>query len=118
MSEPVDFMQQMQDMLEAVQSAQDNLDEIEVIGTSGGGAVRVVASALPEIKRVDISDEALEDREMLGDLVVVAVNDALQKAAEAMQQQLGGFAGGLQLPGLSFPGLEAADDDSEDDDDE
>lgn len=112
MSDENDLLRQMQDMLQAVQSAQEDLDEIEVIGTAGGGAIRVVATGQPEITRVEVSEEALEDREMLEDLIVAAVNDALRNAARVAQERLGGLAGGLQIPGLTAP-LE--EDDEEED---
>lgn len=84
--------------MSALTEAQADLGSIEVEGTSGGGAVRVKANALPEIRAVEITPEALADEEMLGDLIVAAVNDALRNAAAAARDKLGGLAGGLELP--------------------
>lgn len=99
--------------MRALQDAQSDLDQVEVEGTSGGGAVRVLANAVPELRRVEVSQEALEDAELLGDLIVAAVNDALRKAIQAANERLGGLTGALPgLPGLG--GLFPDDDDDED----
>jgi hypothetical protein len=81
-------------MMSALQDAQADLDAIEVQGTSGGGVVRVVVNGVPELKRVEISPEALEEPDMLGDLVVAAVNDALRNAQAAAREKM------HRLPGL------------------
>lgn len=91
-----DFLQQMQDVMRALQDAHADLESVEATGTAGGGLVRVTVTATPEVRRVDIAPEALDDADMLGDLVVVATNDALRRAADTAQQRLGG----LGLPGL------------------
>lgn len=89
--------------MSALQDATDELASIEVVGTAGGGAVRVLANCSPELVRVEITDEALEDRELLGDLIVVAVNDALRNAQQAAGERLGGLAGPMLPPGLELP---------------
>ena len=103
------MMKQAQKMAADMQKAQEALAEVEVEGTAGGGAVKVVATGDQQIISVTISAESFEgepdsdDLEMLGDTVTAAVNDALDKAREAQAEALGplaGGAGGLGLPGM------------------
>lgn len=72
--------------------------------TSGGGAVKVVITGKKEIKSIDINPEVVDpdDVEMLQDLVMTAVNEAIRQADEAASGALGGIAGGLVaiIPGL------------------
>lgn len=73
----------------------------EVQGQSGNGLVTVVANGAQELVRVTIQPAALEDRELLEDLIVAAANDALRQGKEVMAARLGALAGGMGLP----PGL-------------
>lgn len=85
------FTQKMSDLKE--QAA-----EIEVEGKAGGDMVTVTANGQFEIVSVRITDEALEDRELLEDLVVAACNDAVRKAREEISSHMGDLTGGLPLP--------------------
>ncbi len=102
------MMKQAQKMAAEMQKAQDELAEVEVEGTAGGGAVKVVATGDQRIVSVTISGDLFEgepdedDLEMLGDTVTAAVNAALDKAREAQADALGPLAGGLG--GLGLPG--------------
>ena len=104
------MMQQAQKMAVQMQKAQEELAEVEVQGTAGGGAVTVVATGDQRIVSIAIDpgifdgEPDADDIEMLGDTVTAAVNDALGKAKEAQEQALGGLAGG-GLGGLGLPGL-------------
>ncbi|MEA2498589.1 MAG: nucleoid-associated protein EbfC [Actinomycetota bacterium] len=103
------MMKQAQKMAEDMQRAQEQLAEIEVEGTAGGGAVKVSASGDQHILSITIDpaifDETpdADDIEMLGDTVTAAVNDALDKARDAQQEAMGPLAGGLG--GLGLPGM-------------
>ncbi|CAM3279712.1 YbaB/EbfC family nucleoid-associated protein [Sporolactobacillus spathodeae] len=96
------MMRQMQKMQKQMAEAQDQLKEEVVEGTAGGGVVTVQANGQKQILAVAIQPEAVDpdDVEMLQDLVVAAVNDALTKADELTAQRLGKFTKGLNLPGF------------------
>lgn len=80
----------------------EELAEKEVEGSAGGGMVRVVANGRQEVISVVIEPAALEDREMLEDLVTAAVNDALRKSKALMEEELSKVTSqlGINLPGL------------------
>ena len=106
------IMKQAQKMQEDMQKAQDNLESISVEATSGGGMVKVVANCKFKILSISIEPEVYdgEDKEMIEDLIIAAVNQAIEnaqeKANEEMQKVTGGLMGGLNLPGgLKFPGM-------------
>lgn len=93
------IMKQAQKMQERLQK---QMAEMRIEGTAGGGMVTVTMSGTKQVLAVKISPEvfASGDTEMLEDLILAAVNVATQKADEAVQQELGGLAGGLKIPGL------------------
>ena len=94
------LMQQAQQMQQQVQKAQAELADTTFEGSSGGGAVRAVVRGSGELESVAFAPGILDpdDPELVGDLVVAAVNQALQTANEAAQSALG--MGGLDLGGL------------------
>lgn len=83
-------------------AAQAEAEVAEVEATAGGGAVTVRATGGKKILSVKISPDAVDpdDVEMLEDLVTAAVNEALNKADELMQQKVGSITGGMNLPGM------------------
>lgn len=85
-----------------MQKAQEELADLTVEGTAGGGAVVVVMTGTQEAREVRISKDAVDpaDIETLQDLVLAATNDALAKSKELAAQKLGGVTGGLKLPGF------------------
>ena len=86
--------------------AQEDLDKVEVEGVSGGGMVKVRASAKGRIIGVDIDESLLQpsEKQMVEDLVAAALNDARGKADLAAQQAMQQVTGGLQLPpGFKMP---------------
>lgn len=83
--------QQMEQM-----KAQAGAQEVE--GAAGGGLVRVVANGALEVLSVHIDPKVAGDTEMLEDLLVVAINDAMQRAQAQMAQSMQGMLGGLGLP--------------------
>jgi|Deesub1362A_J573_1020465.scaffolds.fasta_scaffold41474_2 hypothetical protein len=101
---------QFQKIQEALQKAQEELADIEVEGSAGGGMVTVKANAKLEILHVKIDPEVVdpEDLDLLEDLVVAAVNQALEKAQQAASEHMQNVAGGLLPnlpPGFKIPGL-------------
>lgn len=98
-----DFMkilQQAKDMQDRFQKIQDELQQVTVTGSAGGGMVTAVVSGTGQIKKLKLDASVVNpaDIEMLEDLVVVAVADAQQKAQTAAQEEMGKLTGGLQLP--------------------
>ena len=96
------LMQQAQKMQEQMQQTQADLSERTYESTAGGGAVKAVVRGSGELVSVEFDAAVLdpEDPEMAGDLVVAAVNAALQMASEEAGAAMGGLAGGLDLGGL------------------
>lgn len=93
---------QAQKMQEAMETATAELEKKEYTATSGGNAVKVVATGKMEIKSIEIEPEVIdpEDSEMLADLVMAAVNEALRAAAQDKEETMGALSGGLNIPGL------------------
>jgi len=100
------LMQQMGQMQEQMQKAQEELANETVEATAGGGMITVVANGAGEIKQIKIDPKAIDpnDPEMLEDMILAAVNEAVRSAHSLMESKLGGLAGGA-LGGLGLPGL-------------
>jgi DNA-binding YbaB/EbfC family protein len=96
------MMKQVKKMQEQMLKAQEALGNKTVEGTAGGGVVTVSMNGHKKLLGVTIKPEAVDpdDVEMLQDLVLTAVNDALAKAEELANQDMGKFTGGLKIPGL------------------
>lgn len=101
---------QVQKFQEKMEKVQEDLVNIEVEGSAGGGMVTVVANARQEIQRIKIEPEVVdpEDIDMLEDLILAATNQALEKAQRAANEHLQKETGGLlpNLPGgFKIPGF-------------
>lgn len=96
------MMKQVKKMQQQMVKVQEELANKTVEGTAGGGVVTVTANGHKKITNIVIQPEAVdpEDVEMLQDLVLAAVNDALTKADELAAKDMGKFTGGMNLPGL------------------
>ena len=96
------LMQQAQKLQERLAKAQEELANVTVEASSGGGAVTVTMNGQQKIQSVKISPEVVnpEDVELLEDLVLTAVSEAIVKSQEAASEHLGGLTGGLKIPGL------------------
>ena len=96
------MMQQMQQMQADMASAQAALADESVEGSAGGGVVSAVVSGTGELRRISISPDVVDpdDVEMLEDLVVAAVTEALRAANELQSQKMGAVTGGLDLGAL------------------
>ncbi|MFC1885029.1 YbaB/EbfC family nucleoid-associated protein [Thermodesulfobacteriota bacterium] len=99
------LMKQAQQMQAKMAQIQEELGDKTVEASAGGGMVSVVANGRQEIISVRIEPQVIdpEDQEMLQDLVIAAVNDALNKAKDMMNEEMGKLTKGLNLPGI--PGL-------------
>jgi DNA-binding YbaB/EbfC family protein len=91
--------QQMQQQMERVQA---ELEALTVDGSAGGGVVKATVTGKQEVVSVTIDPSAVDpgDVEMLQDLIVAAVNDAIRKSRDIAEQKLSAVTGGLRLPGL------------------
>ena len=101
------MLQQVQDMQAQMAKVQEELANETVEASAGGGMVTVIATGALEIKEIKISPEAIdpEDPEMLADMVLAAVNEALRSAQSLAQSKLGGAAGLGDLGSLGLPGM-------------
>lgn len=96
------MMKQVQKMQSDMARLQEELGSVTVEGSAGGGAVQVVANCHQELKQVKIDRSVIdpEDSELLEDLVLTAVNDALKKARETTAQEMDKITGGMKIPGM------------------
>jgi DNA-binding YbaB/EbfC family protein len=96
------LMQQAQKMQEQLAQAQEEAASQVVEASAGGGMVTVKATGAGQITEIKIKPEAVDpdDVEVLEDMVLAAVNEAMRSAESLMQSKLGGLAGGLGLPGF------------------
>ena len=99
-----EVQQKIAQMQEAMTAAQDAVEDRSFTASVGGGAVSAVVNGKKEVLSLTIQPEAvdLEDVEMLQDLVVSAVNEALRQAGDAMEQAISGATGGIDLSGFGF----------------
>ncbi len=97
------MFQQAQKLQAKLAKAQEELSNITLEASSGGGAVKVTINGQQKIQSVKISPEVVnpDDVELLEDLVLTAVSEAIAKSQEAATEQLGGLTGGLKIPGLT-----------------
>lgn len=98
------IMKQAQKMQQKMEGMQAELEQKEVVATAGGGAVKVTVTGKKELKSVELAEDVVDpdDIEMLQDLVVAAVNEALRQADEMVNGEMGKITGGLNLPGGLF----------------
>ncbi|WHZ19116.1 MAG: Nucleoid-associated protein YaaK [Rhodanobacteraceae bacterium] len=99
------LMQQAQRMQEELKRAQDEIARMEVTGSAGGGMVEVTMTGRHEVRRVRIDRKLMaDDPEMTEDMLAAAINDAVNKVAEASREKLGGVSSGMNLPpGFKLP---------------
>jgi DNA-binding YbaB/EbfC family protein len=96
------LFRQAQELQAKLAKAQEELKDITIEVSSGGGAVKVVIDGQQEVHSVSIAPEVVnaEDVEMLQDLVMTAMNEAIKKSQELAASRLDGLASGLKLPGM------------------
>jgi nucleoid-associated protein EbfC len=97
---PQKLMKQLQ---QAQEKMQREIATLQIEASSGGGMVKVVMDGQKAVRSLTIDPEVVskDDVEMLQDLVLAAVNEAARKVDEAIQEKLGGLAGGMKIPGLT-----------------
>ena len=100
------IMKQAKAMQEKMAEMQKKIEETEIEGSSGGGAVKIVMNGKHEVKNLFIDPSIVnsEEKEVLEDLITAALNDVNKKIAENTNDQLGSISGGMGLPpGLKLP---------------
>jgi DNA-binding YbaB/EbfC family protein len=107
---PPQFQQlfkEMQKIQKKLEETQKQLEEKTVTVQVGGGMVTVTANGKQEILSIEIDRELInpEEKEMLEDLIIAGVNEALKRSKEMVEEELSKITGGLKLPGLNLPGL-------------
>ena len=100
------LLKQAQEMQAEMMKAQEQLKDELVEASAGGGMVKVVMSGDMQLREIRIDPEAIdpEDAELLSDMILAAVNEAIRSAQSLTESKLGGLAGGA-LGGLGLPGL-------------
>jgi DNA-binding YbaB/EbfC family protein len=96
------LMRQVKELQTKLAKAQEELATTMVEASAGGGAVTIVISGQQKFQSVKISPEAVDPNEigLLEDLVLAAINEAMEKSQQVAQERLGGLAGGLNIPGF------------------
>jgi len=98
------LMKQAQEMQENFQKNQEELANLKVTGESGAGLVKVEMSGQHDASRVNIDASLLDDKEMLEDLIVAAINDAVRKIEAENKDKMSALTGGINLPpGFKMP---------------
>lgn len=102
-----DMMQRIQKMQEDMNAAQEEVENSEFSASAGGGAVEVTVSGKHEVRSIKIQPEVVdpEDVEMLEDLLIASLNEAVRKANDAMESRMQGVTGGLNIPGMGGLGF-------------
>ena len=100
------LMQQAQKMQENLQRAQEELAQLEVTGSAGGGMVSVTLTGKMECRKVRIEPSVLSDAEMTEDLIAAAINDAVNKINAESQAKMSAATAGMPIPpGMKIPGM-------------
>ena len=96
------MMKQAQKMQADMARLQDELGNVTVDGSAGGGVVQVIANCHQEISQVKIDKSVIdpEDPELLEDLVLTAINDALKKSKDTAAREMEKITGGMKIPGM------------------
>lgn len=98
------LMKQAQKMQKQMEQTQLELENKEIETTAGGGAIKVVINGKKEIKNITIAEDVVDpdDIEMLQDLIMSAVNEAIRQIEEISQNEMGKLTGGMGMPGMGF----------------
>lgn len=96
------MVKQAQKMQEQILKLQEDIEQRDFTSTSGGGAVEVVINGRKELKSINIKPEVVDkdDIEMLQDLIISAVNEAVKQVEDTNEKEMGAITGGVSFPGL------------------
>ena len=95
------MMKQAQEMQKKIAEVQERLESIEVEGVSGGGMVKSTVNGKKDLIALDIDESVLsEEKDMVEDLILASVNQALKNADDEAQKKMSNITGGMKIPGL------------------
>ena len=98
------LMQQAQKMQQEMQKAQEELANMVVTGEAAAGLVKVTMTGKHAVRKVEIDESLLDDREMLEDIVTAAINDAVNRITTTTQERMSSMTAGINLPpGMKLP---------------
>ena len=99
------MLKQAQDVQKKIENVQNELDDLYIYGESGGGLVKATVNGKMELLDISLQADILEeDKDMIEDLIISAVNNALAKAQEESQNRMNSVTGGL-MSGMKIPGM-------------
>ena len=99
------LLKQARDVQKKIEEVQDELEYLTIDGESGGGMVKVVVNGKQQLLELEIEPDALkEDKELLEDLIISAINNAMTKSLEESQQRMNAVTGNM-LGGMNIPGM-------------
>jgi len=99
------MLKQAQDVQKKIENVQSELDDLHINGESGGGLVKATVNGKMELLDISLQADILEeDKDMIEDLIISAVNNALAKAQEESQNRMNSVTGGL-MSGMKIPGM-------------
>ncbi len=98
----IDIMKQAKQMARRLEQIKEELSQKTVEVTVGGGMVKIVANGDNQVVKIDIAREAIDpdDKEMLEDLIILAVNDVMRRVKEMVDSEMSTVTGGITLPGM------------------
>ncbi|HUT65539.1 MAG TPA: YbaB/EbfC family nucleoid-associated protein [Spirochaetota bacterium] len=101
----MNFIRQAQELQEKIKKLQDDLVNKYATGSSGGDMVKATVNGKHEVIDIKIAKEVVnpDDKEMLEDLIIAAVNDGMHKMDETIKLEMAKVTGGLNIPGLEVP---------------
>lgn len=94
------LMRQAQNMQRQIQKKQKEVEETEFIVVSNGGAITINIMGNKKVNKIEIDQDLLDDKDMLEDLLTVAVNEAIKKVDDAMNKVMNEATGGMRIPGM------------------
>ena len=102
MQQQAQMQQKLLKMQQDMAKAQEEVEKTEFTASVGGGAVTAVVTGKKELTKLTIKPDVIDPAEMLQDLVISAVNEALRQADDAMNNSMSSLTGGLNIPGLGL----------------
>lgn len=94
------LMRQAQNMQRQLEKKKKEVEEKEFIVTSNGGAITVTIMGNKKVNKIEIDEDLLDDKDMLQDLLTVAMNEAIKKVDDEMNKVMNEAAGGMRMPGM------------------
>jgi len=94
------LMRQAQNMQRQIQKKQKEVEEKEFVVNSNGGAITITIMGNKKVNKIVVDEELLSDKEMLEDLLTVAMNEAIKKVDDEMNKVMNEATGGMRIPGM------------------